>query len=285
MTMSEMAKQNETVLTRDQRLLPCALTETEITEKARMMARILDDQATAEADEAAQKAVIKERRDRLDRDLQSVGAAIRRGAEDRSVEVEVRASYLTSEIVEVRADTGAIVGRRPMNGEERQQHLFPPTSDDAYDRGRLARGWADNDPNRPEPVNPFRPIVVDGPFDVRSRVRWGAGYLGDEDPTQPFTSPHEEGLMASDTDTNPYANGTEAFARWAAGLMKNPDPVSLEVLGHETRQRDAAAVLQAPDREAVELLRRMLTRSAEVAAGSPFASAEFWVGYRPGMGL
>lgn len=256
---------NRTILKREQRVLAVPLTDQEFRERAEDMARVLDDKASAEAaaaamkaEHAAAKATHEELMERLDAQLTKLGMEIRRRVEERAVEVEVTADYESGEILVVRSDSRDVVERRPMSKDERQAHLFPPTCDDAFERGRLARDWHAQEPRRPTPANVF----PDG--EARNVVRWAAGWKGDPDPGVPFLSPYEEALLGDEESTNPHSQGTEAHERWVAGWasrglepsQRKPDPASARTLGREARYRMAAAVVQGQDAELAELLLR-----------------------------
>lgn len=282
MTEAAVPVANHTVLDYQQRELPVPLTDDEKIANSDLLARLLDDKSSLEADELQAKAEAKARREALDAELQSVAAVIRARAVNKSVECQVRAVYETSEIHVVRMDTADTIDKRRMTGEERQRHLFPPVTDDAHERGIVARRWWDEDHARPRPINPFG-LDVKRPAVLRNALRFNAGYEGNPDPGKPFESPYQAGRMSKADETNPHSEGTEAHQRWAAGHGGSPNDLCCEwTRGREAYFNAAQAVVQARDDEIAELYGKLATPPIPegLEAEGALVVEEFVRGYR-----
>lgn len=273
------------IIDRFTKIIPTELTPDQVVPHASHMSVLLREGRELAAEEKAARARFKARREKIDEDLEKVGGIVERGIEERGVEVEVHASYGDGKAREIRTDTGAVMSTRALSDAERQEHLFPPVSDDAYARGEIARTWWDEDFGRPEPVNPFK--TKD---DHTGWLRWRAGFHGIHDPAQPFTSAWEEGRMAKPDDTNPHVTGTAECIRWDAGHQDHVDPVTSYDRGQEDAVRVMVNAMTASGRaniaSAIKRLEEFDIPNAE--GGAPIDEEDYIAGYtlqaKPGVG-
>lgn len=104
-------------------ILRVPLTESELVvkgeEQARLLRTVADMEARQKSDTKHQKAAIDERKAEMGR----LAAEICDRATYKPVECERRFDFTTGVVVEVRADTGEVIGSRPMLSSERQRNL------------------------------------------------------------------------------------------------------------------------------------------------------------------
>lgn len=248
--MSEPPQQppkSSVVIKRYTKVIPVTLKPNDLVERASLLSQVLEEITSLDSEEKVIKAELKERRARLEDRRDSLASQVRKRVDEQSVEVELQASHEDGKAREVRVDDGSVLTTRQLTTEERQQHLFPPVTDDPYERGEIARTWFDAEDGRPEPINPFKTST-----EHTAWLRWRAGYHGLHDPNEPFTSPWEDGRMADESETNPHVEGTAAYARWAAGKSEQDDPGTLRELGREVQIRRMVDAMSASGRSNIQ---------------------------------
>jgi hypothetical protein len=148
------------------RELPCELSAAEIAAKADELAQAV---GVIEAVEAAKKEDAAYHNTRIKAKsavAERLAKQVRDRQEMRSVEVRELLVPGAGEVHTFRADTGAVIGERPMTEHEKQRSLFPTEMEVAV--GAAPAG----DPPRPDSewpgeVSPPRPSILDGPDPLR----------------------------------------------------------------------------------------------------------------------
>lgn len=155
----------------DLRHLSVELTEDEIDDKGRELARLL---VLHERAEAAEKDRAKAAKDAIK--LQAIEIAklqhvVHNGAEVRPVEVVTRYDYVHSVARVIRVDTGETVETRAMTAAEKQEEMFPRSRVEVVGPGRR-----DGDPpaadvrssKRPSKVSTKTEAAVDAAMDAEA---------------------------------------------------------------------------------------------------------------------
>ena len=106
------------------RKLPVQLTDDEIADSGRSVAKAVEQKAALQEEKKAQTADIKLQGEII----RTLSHVIATGVEEREIEVEVRKDNDSKTVSVVREDTGEVVETRAMTPEELQQSLFPPKS-------------------------------------------------------------------------------------------------------------------------------------------------------------
>jgi hypothetical protein len=106
------------------RRIQVPLTESEVAAKAREAAELRVKVSAAEAELSTIKSEFKERIEELDGELSAHLSCIRRGKEERLVEVEDHFDYAHSTVETYYA--GSLVISRTMTTDEKQMQLLPP---------------------------------------------------------------------------------------------------------------------------------------------------------------
>lgn len=111
------------ILKRSTRLLPVRLTDDDLRDRGRALAQVCDDIASERARHDSIKTELKARLAKLEADRAVLSALIRRGDEERDVEVITVADYARAVAVEIRTDTNDTLRERPLEMSERQPTL------------------------------------------------------------------------------------------------------------------------------------------------------------------
>jgi hypothetical protein len=116
---------SQVILRNELRLLPVKLTEGELMQRSRHAAELIG-QAESEQEELNEhKKERKQAIDALEVEGRRLLHGVRRGEEEREVEVHVVADYAEREIHLVRQDTGEVYFQRAMTPGESQIELLP----------------------------------------------------------------------------------------------------------------------------------------------------------------
>jgi hypothetical protein len=107
------------------RKLPVKLTEDEITQRGRGMAKFESDRIKLMESKKAAAADFKAKIDLCGESLSKLSRAIETGEEDRDVECEWNKDFVRKVADLVRMDTGEVVETRPLDADELQEKLFP----------------------------------------------------------------------------------------------------------------------------------------------------------------
>lgn len=102
------------------RFLKVILTEDELREQSRIMAKALGDMATAENEKKAVMSQLKARIDEQNTIARSAGEVLRNGYEYRSVECQTAFDYENDLAIITRMDTLEVVEKRKLTETERQ---------------------------------------------------------------------------------------------------------------------------------------------------------------------
>ena len=119
--MSDEAKQMLKKKNAGTRRLPCRLTEEEAARYTTQLIGALGDIADVEKRISAQASYLKELKDELkDEEARrdKVGAILRKGEEERSVEFDEVLDYAQSRVIQIRADTGAVIQVLDMDDQQ-----------------------------------------------------------------------------------------------------------------------------------------------------------------------
>jgi len=111
------------ILRRMSRSLSARLTDDEIGQRGRDLARAWQDIASEEVRQDGLKKEMKARLSGLSSEAARLATIVSRGEELRDVDVEVRAVIPAGVVHEIRMDTGEIIHSRPFTDTERQRHL------------------------------------------------------------------------------------------------------------------------------------------------------------------
>jgi len=114
-TPPEHAKRTDKTMT-----LPCKLTQSEFTERARELAKTTADIAEEEARGDSLRTQLKASLAELESKRTRLSSVVSRGEEFREVKVTVVSDYDAGEIYTIRADTNETFDKRTMRAEERQ---------------------------------------------------------------------------------------------------------------------------------------------------------------------
>jgi hypothetical protein len=113
------------ILSKSTRELPVTLTDAELATVARQLADVIEEAEQEEADQAEQKAAMKEALAGLKARQRKLASTLRRRIEYRPVEVHTLADYAAGLAREVRIDTGEVLSSRGLTDRERQPLLLP----------------------------------------------------------------------------------------------------------------------------------------------------------------
>jgi len=108
---------------KDFRKLPVPLTPSEIQVAGVELGKAFDAVLVEKEAQKATKSMLKDRLDNLNEALYKAARKVNRHEEDRPVTVNIILDEETSEITEVRADSGEVVVRRSATPEELQAHF------------------------------------------------------------------------------------------------------------------------------------------------------------------
>lgn len=111
------------VLGKEQRELPVKLSDAEVAAKARELSEVIEEIEEEEKDQAEQKAAMKARMGELEAKQRALARVVRRGTEDRMVDVWTVADYESGNARAVRQDTGEVLSSRVLSNAERQLPL------------------------------------------------------------------------------------------------------------------------------------------------------------------
>jgi hypothetical protein len=110
------------------RRLPCRLTEAQLDEKVRTLARVTRDEQQREGAVATASDALKTAKEELKAvqgERHRLADCITTGREERQVECDEVHDYRVSRVYTRRSDTGAIVGVRDMTDQELQMTILP----------------------------------------------------------------------------------------------------------------------------------------------------------------
>ena len=108
--------------------LPVELTDAELQARGDQLAGVIEDIGAEEERQRDERTAAKARIAALESRRTLLCLQIRRGEENRPVEVECRTDHEAGTYSRVRLDTGEVLSERPLSGEERQEGL-PGVSD------------------------------------------------------------------------------------------------------------------------------------------------------------
>lgn len=106
------------------RLLPCKLTDDEIREYGKDLAKVRQDILTEEARQVSLKQQLKASLTELEARSLALSSKIGRGEEARDVDVEPQLDFKKGVYCEVRTDTGEKISERAVTEEERQESML-----------------------------------------------------------------------------------------------------------------------------------------------------------------
>jgi hypothetical protein len=107
------------------RKLPVKLTEDEITQRGRGMAKFESDRSALEESKKATADEFKAKINLCSESMGRLSRSINTGHEDRDVECEWIKNFARKVADLVRNDTGEVVETRPLDADELQEKLFP----------------------------------------------------------------------------------------------------------------------------------------------------------------
>lgn len=114
-----------TILGRGERELPCAITDAEASVLGKKLADAIDEYEQEEAEQAEQKASMKQALADLKARQRRIALVLRRRTEERMVPYVIEADYAAGHAREIRTDTGEVLSSRPLTDRERQPSLLP----------------------------------------------------------------------------------------------------------------------------------------------------------------
>jgi hypothetical protein len=138
------------------RTLPVRLTEDEITQRGRAIAKFVKDQTEIEEAKKTAMSGFKEKLDVCAESIGKLSRSITTGEEDREVECHWNKDFGRRVADLIRNDTGEVVETRPLSADEMQEKLFPNRMDkptgkklDGLD-GEATAPTVAGDPENPE---------------------------------------------------------------------------------------------------------------------------------------
>lgn len=198
-TVDGTGPERDPILRRTLRLLPCKLTDPELLAISRKLGDALQDVSTETERQASQKKELSARLAGMQARVSELAAKLRRGEEDREIQVEVRADFKAGTAREVRLDTEAVLLTRELTATERQRPLFDAATVET--EKAATNGATTNALQTGEPITePKLCIECGGPIETTAvETCAGEGDLCDGGPLHPGCGgPHQDAHVAPD---------------------------------------------------------------------------------------
>ncbi len=111
-------------ISEEKKLLPCALTEFEVTERGRLLSGMVKELEEVQEEKKAVNARFKTRIDSTTSEVQRLATIVQTGIENRMVTVHYRLNAKDQTVESIRMDTGEVIYVRPATAHELQIELF-----------------------------------------------------------------------------------------------------------------------------------------------------------------
>jgi hypothetical protein len=111
-------------ISEEKKLLPCVLTEYEVTERGRLLSGVVKDLEEIQEEKKQANARFKARIDSVTNEVQRLATVVKSGIESRMITVSNRLNAKDKTVESIRMDTGEVIYVRPATAHELQIELF-----------------------------------------------------------------------------------------------------------------------------------------------------------------